>query len=108
MEEIKVLTLDGCKHCKSLLSSLEATNIPFEVLDANQNSKLADRIEALLKIDQYPMVIMERPSGSQYSAIYFYREDSYEKAKATPIGYGMKVGCVSTDMMVDQIKKHLK
>ena len=108
MEKIKVLTLNGCKHCKALLSSLEATNIPFETLDADQNSNLADRMEAILKVTEYPMVILEAPSGSQYSAIYFYRENSYEQAKPTPIGYAVKIGCVSTDMMVDQIKKHLK
>ena len=104
MKEVKVLVLDGCSHCEALKASLVQEKITFEILDANQNSKLADRMEAILKVNHYPMVIIESGSG----AIYLYREDVYEKAKATPIGYAVKIGCASVDMMVDQIKKHLK
>jgi glutaredoxin len=103
MNEVKVLALDGCNHCKSLVSSLEAKNVPFEIVNEQENSSLYDRMEAILKINHYPMVIIE---GTGSGAVYLYREDSYENAKPTPIGYATKVGCVSIDNMVDQVIKY--
>lgn len=106
MERVIVLGLRGCKHCEALTESLQKVAIPFEFkdVDLKEHSNLADRMETILKTQVYPMVIME---GSPH-AIYLYREDSYENAKPSPIGYAVKIGCVSTEMMVDQIKKHFK
>jgi glutaredoxin len=105
MNEVKVLALDGCNHCKTLISLLEAKNVPFELADENKESSLYDRMEALLKINHYPMVIIER-TGS--GVVYLYREDVYENTKPTPISYATKVGCVSIDNMVDQVIKYIK
>ena len=38
MNEVKVLALDGCNHCKTLISLLEAKNVPFELADENKES----------------------------------------------------------------------
>ena len=105
MKEVKVLALRGCNHCESLISSLEAKNVPFEIIDESTNGSLYDRMEALLKIDYYPMVIIE---GTGSGAVYLYREDVYENAKPTPISYATKVGCVSIDNMVEQVIKYSK
>ena len=104
MEKIKVLTLNGCKHCKALLSSLEATNIPFETLDADQNSNLADRMEAILKTENYPMIIIERSEG----AVYLYRVETLNEAKETPTGYATKIGCTTAESMAVIAKKYIK
>jgi hypothetical protein len=105
MKEVKVLALDGCNHCKTLVSSLKAKNVSFEVVDEGKEGALYDRMESLLKINHYPMVIIE---GTGSGAIYLYREDVYENTKPTPISYATKVGCVSIDNMVDQVIKYTK
>jgi glutaredoxin len=105
MKEVRVLALSGCSHCKTLVSSLEAKNVHFEIVDESKESDLYDRMEALLKINHYPMVIIER-TGS--GAVYLYREDAYENTKPTPISYATKIGCVSIDNMVNQVIKYTK
>jgi glutaredoxin len=104
MEKVIVLGLSGCKYCDDLKESLSKNGISYKFVDAERNTTLADRMEALLKTEHYPMVILEEVGG----AVYFYKEDSYEKAIKTSIGYASKIGCVSTESMVEQIKKHLK
>jgi hypothetical protein len=66
--------------------------------------KLADRVEALLKTNVYPMVIIEKFDGS----VYLYRVETLDEAKESPIGYGTKIGCVSTNSMVAILKKYIK
>jgi hypothetical protein len=83
---------------------LESRGIEFKLVDADVDNKLADRMEALLKINAYPMVIVERLEGN----IYLYREDSYEKAVPSPVAFATKVGCVTIASMIEQIKKYLK
>lgn len=104
MEKVIVLGLRGCEHCKALREGLNNKGISFQLLDADENSKLADRMEVLLKTNAYPIVIIERPEGS----VYLYQEDSYEKAKPSSIASAIKVGCVSIDSMIEQIKKYIK
>lgn len=106
MEKVRVLGLSGCSHCEALVTKLTEENIPFQLLDADakENSNLADRMEDILQVNVYPLVIIEGSSN----ATYLHRVDSYEAAKASSVMYATKIGCVSTDMMVDQIKKHLK
>lgn len=104
MERVIVLGLSGCGHCEALVDSLKKENVSFKFIDADENEKLADRMEAALKVDVYPMVILEDSKES----IYLFRTDTIKEAKATSIGIGTKVGCVSIDNMVAIIKKHLK
>ena len=104
MERVIVLGLSGCGHCESLVDKLNEEKITFEFVDANKNDELADRMERLLKTEVYPMVILEKMNGS----IYLYRADSIDESQSTQVGYGTKVGCVSTDNMVAIIKKQYK
>lgn len=106
MERVIVLGLGGCSHCEALSQSLKEEKIPFDFIDADlkENSKLADRMEALLKTNSYPMVIIEKSDG----AVYLYRVDNFEEAKETPIGFATKVGCTTTDSTVALIKKYIK
>ena len=104
MEKVIVLGLPRCSHCKALIEGLDDKGILYKLLDANDNSQLADRMESLLKTNEYPIVIVEGTRGS----IYLYRVDSYEEAKSSPVAYATKVGCVSIDSMIEQIKKYNK
>ena len=106
MERVIVLGLSGCHHCDALVVGLTQEGIPFEFKDVNLNehSSLADRMEAILKTDTYPMIIIERPEG----AVYLYRVATIDEAKKTSIGYANKVGCVSTDSMVAITRKYIK
>ena len=105
MEKVIVLGLIKCVHCEALSKSLEEENIPFEFRDVNlkEYSNLADRMEALLKTNTYPMVIIEGLSEAKY----LYRVDNMEDMKETPISFATKIGCVSTNSMVAIIKKYL-
>ena len=105
MEKVIVLGLSGCTHCSALVKSLTESNIPFEFRDADlkEYSKLADTMEALLKTNNYPMIIIERGSGAKY----LYLVPTLDEAKETPISFATKIGCVSTDSMVAIAKKYL-
>lgn len=105
MEKVIVLGLSGCTHCNTLVESLTNANIPFEFrdVDLKEYSNLADRMEALLKTNNYPMAIIEGLSEVKY----LYRVDNMEEARETPISFATKIGCVSTDSMVAIIKKYL-
>ena len=105
MEKVIVLGLSGCAHCNALVKSLTESNIPFEFRDADlkEHSKLADTMEALLKTNNYPMVIIEKGSGAKY--LHFV--STIDEAKEVPVSFATKIGCVSTDSMVAIIKKYL-
>lgn len=105
MEKVIVLGLRGCGNCNALIESLNEKNIPFEFRDADlkEHSNLADRMEALLKTQIYPMVILE----GTYSTKYFYLANTLEEAKEIPISYATKIGCVSPESMATLIKKYL-
>ena len=106
MEKVIVLGLSGCSHCEALQEGLRERKIPFKLLDVDlkENSALADRMEALLKTDKYPIVIIEKLGGSTY----LYRVETITEAKESPIAYATKVGCATTDSMVAITKKYIK
>jgi glutaredoxin len=106
MEKVIVLGLRGCVHCNALSNSLEEQKIPFEFrdVDLKEHSNLADRMEALLKTNNYPIVIIEKLSGAKY--LHFV--STLDEAKEVPVSFATKIGCVSTDSMVAIIKKYLK
>lgn len=105
MEKVIVLGLSRCVHCEALSKSLREQKIPFEFrdVDLKEHSSLADRMEALLRTNAYPMIIIEKSSGAKY----LYRVDTLDEAKETPIPFATKIGCVSTDSMVAITKKYL-
>jgi glutaredoxin len=105
MEKVIVLGLRGCTHCNALSTSLIEANIPFEFrdVDLKEHSNLADRMEALLETNSYPIVIIERGAGAKY----LYLVSTIDEAREVSIGFATKVGCVSTDSMVAIIKKYI-
>jgi glutaredoxin len=106
MEKVIVLGLSKCEHCKALQTSLDRENIAYRLLDVDlkENSALADRMESLLKTDQYPIIIIERSEG----AVYLYRVETFNEAKESLIAHATKIGCVTTDSMVAITKKYIK
>jgi len=105
MEKVIVLGLNKCVHCEALSRSLKEQDIPFEFrdVDLKEHSNLADRMEAILNTNAYPMIIIERLDGAKY----LYRVDTIDEAKETPVPFATKIGCVSTDSMVAITKKYL-
>lgn len=60
MKKVKVLVLNGCEVCRGLKNILKSNSIEHTILDADGNSELADYVEDLLGIDNYPIIIVER------------------------------------------------
>lgn len=105
MVKVIVLGLSGCGHCETLVSKLKEEKVPFDFLDADKEGKLADRLEALLSTETYPIVILE--NGLEKT--YLYRVSSINEAKTIHWLNGeAKVGCVTVDNMVAAIKQHFK
>ena len=105
MVKVIILGLSGCGHCETLASRLEEEKIPFSFLDADKESKLADKLEALLNTETYPIVILE----DSIEKTYLYRVNSITEAKTVHWLDGQtKVGCVTIDSMVAAIKQHFK
>ena len=105
MEKVIVLGLSGCSHCDALVVNLTQEGIPFEFkdVDLKEHSNLADRMEALLDTDTYPIIIIEALDRVKY----LYRVSTMDEAKETPVSFATKIGCVSTDSMVAITKKYL-
>lgn len=59
MKKVKVLVLNGCEVCKGLKNILKSNAIEHTILDADENSDLADYIEDLLGVDNYPIIMVE-------------------------------------------------
>jgi glutaredoxin len=104
MVKVIVLGLSGCGHCETLVNRLEEERIPFSFLDADKEGKLADKLEALLDTETYPIVILE----NSIKKTFLYRVNSINEAKTLNIGEDTKVGCVTIDNMVASIKQHFK
>lgn len=68
MRRIRVLTLKSCNHCKDFKEGLNRTSFVYENLDADENDELADSVEDLIKVDNYPIVIIEE--GRETTFIY--------------------------------------
>jgi glutaredoxin len=105
MEKVIVLGLSGCSHCDALVVNLTQEGIPFEFkdVDLKEHSNLADRMEALLDTNTYPIIIIEALDGVKY----LYRVSTMDEVKETPVSFATKIGCVSTDSMVAITKKYL-
>jgi glutaredoxin len=102
MKTIRVLQLQGCKWCESLISQLNDLKISYSTIDANDDGDLADRLEDLLNTTYYPIVILETPTDSYY----LYRPSSAKEVGITAIGSKIsKVGCLTVSDFVTQIKQ---
>lgn len=100
MKKVTVLRLSGCSFCEELVEKLEANNIPYIPIDANANGKLADKIEALLNTEIYPIVILELGNNPPF---YLFRANEYDEVGESTVNGGIKVGTISIDAMVEII-----
>jgi hypothetical protein len=68
---INIYTLKGCSQCKWLVSELDKIGLKYRNLDADENDKLATRLEDLLNTTLYPIVHIDKSSTD----IYFISEE---------------------------------
>ena len=68
MKKVKVLVLNGCEVCRGLKNILKSNSIEHTILDADDNSELADYVEDLLGMNNYPIVMVE--GGVQIAYLY--------------------------------------
>ena len=100
MKKIKVVLLSGCGWCAHLKDILNANNIPFETIDADKESALADQLEDLLNTTYYPIVIVETDAMSSY----YCRATDVAGVGVKSLGSKTeKIGCVDIETMVTQI-----
>ena len=100
MKKVRVLLLSGCSKCEELCNKLDALNIPYESMDADDNSKLCDRVEALLNTVNYPILILEDIEN----ITYLYRvDDSTNLGKHTITDTVSKCGCLDVNQMAQQL-----
>ena len=77
-----------------------ALNIPYESMDADDNSKLCDRVEALLNTVNYPILILEDIEN----ITYLYRvDDSTNLGKHTITDTVSKYGCLDVNQMAQEL-----
>lgn len=65
-ERIEIIVLSHCDLCKKLIREFGMTGLKYSIIDAYENSKLCDEVEALLGIDNYPIVIVSYGDLKQY------------------------------------------
>tara|TARA_R110002050_G_scaffold251802_1_gene390094 strand:+ start:330 stop:644 length:315 start_codon:yes stop_codon:yes gene_type:complete len=68
-KRIVVYTLPHCHHCQDLKGTLNFMRIPHEIVDAQRNTSIAERIEKQLNTASYP--IIEFPSDSIFNSPIF-------------------------------------
>lgn len=100
MKKVTVLRLSGCSYCEELIEKLEAKNIPYTSIDANENGKLADKIEDLIGTDVYPIVILEVNNNSPF---FIFRAKDYEEIGESIVKGGVRIGAISIDAIVEII-----
>ena len=104
MNKVRVLRLSGCPQCKALIHTLDALNVKYESIDVGGYSKIADDVERLIKVEIYPIVIIEQSPITTY---FFRADDSYELGVRIVNEQTIKIGCATTDAMVHLIQTTL-
>ena len=105
MNKVRVLQLSGCNQCHTLITKLDAVRISYDIVDADENTTLADTIEQLLNAVNYPIVTIEQPPITTH----LYRAtDSVDMGLHFIDHHTNKIGCVTVDGMLDQIINLLK
>ena len=57
-KNIVALTISGCELCASFKELLRSNNIPHHELDANVHSVMSDKVEVILGVYHYPILIL--------------------------------------------------
>lgn len=56
-KNIAIITVPGCMLCEGLKKMLDRHKIEYTTINANENADLCDKVEWLLGIDTYPIVV---------------------------------------------------
>ena len=102
MKKVTVLRLGGCKYCEELVDELGRRGINYKSIDANENGALADKVEALIKTDTYPIVILEI---SGLPTLFLFRAQTSDELGEFMVDGGKKMGVVDVNSMVNIISK---
>ena len=104
--KVRILRLGGCGWCEEITKQLLDLGIVLEILDANEEDELADRLESLLDTLLYPIVIVERPVDTWY---VFRPSHEREINKVVPVGPSdYKVGYITVADIVETVIELLK
>lgn len=105
MTKVTVLGLSGCSLCDSLKSLLFDEDITYSFVDVNKQGRIADFVEELLKVETYPIVILEKGRN----VTYIYRaEESGQLGKRSKNDNLIKIGVFTIPDIVTTIKNELK
>lgn len=105
MNKVRVLQLSGCSKCHTLTAKLDAVRISYELVDADENTTLADTIEQLLNAVNYPIVTIEQ---SPITTHIYRATDSVDMGLYSIDHHTNKIGCATVDGILDQIINLLK
>ena len=73
--KINICVIQGCSSCKEALAKLAQEGILYNKIDANQQPRLTDSLELMLKTSYYPIIFFLQ-EGKVY---YFVSALSEEK-----------------------------
>lgn len=100
MKKVRVLTLADCNHCKQFKEAIANTSIQCEILDADDEDELADSVEDILLISNYPIIIMEE--GKATTFIYLTNDGA--KLGPRRIGTNLTaIGCIDVPSMIKNL-----
>jgi glutaredoxin len=102
MKKVTVLRLSGCMFCEDLIEGLDNIGLEYEAYDADEHSKFADNIEAIVDTNAYPIVIVGMANENPY---FLFRAEVYSEVGEVPIEEGVKVGTLSIGEMIEKILK---
>lgn len=94
---IKVITLEGCEVCKSLIKSLQYRGVDCSIVSAEASGDLCDNIEDLLSTNKYPIAVLNENH-------YFFLTYNSDRLGTRGLKNGSKAtGCASIDSMLEHI-----
>jgi glutaredoxin len=104
MKRVSFLGLPSCSWCKALKKELDDVGVSYEFVDVNGESKLADFVEDLLEVENYPIVIVQ----DDHQTYYIYRaEHVYEVGEKELKDGSRKYGTLTLAGLVEGIQNYI-
>lgn len=98
MKKVTVLRLSGCRYCEELISKLGLYEVKYELIDADEDWRFADKVEEVVDASSYPMIIIE---DKRLVTFYIFRAESVDQIGEASLQGAVKIGAMSIDSMVD-------
>jgi hypothetical protein len=105
MQIVKVLYLKGCELCKKYKDILNDKMVVYIAMDADDNGDYADHVEDLLKINHYPITVIEE--GKETTFIY-NTDDGVRLGFRRLAANVVAIGCLDVDSMVQNVLSLIK